>query len=272
MMPPAFDAQWLQALRAGAIQPPLRPRVPLWAGESVIGSVEPGFFHKLALHTMTDGDHPLLKEERPSTLGWRVMGDVTTSLNKIAVALHEAGLAGAWRDEQLAVPDQFGHRKGTVERAAVRPLGITTLAVHLVGQSPDGRFWVQQRAFNKSNDPGLWDTLMGGMVSAADTVETALVRETWEEAGLHTAALQAMRYGGRLAARRPATDGNGAGYVVEDIDWYVCTVPEGMVPDNQDGEVEQFRLMEAGDLLEAMQRGEFTAEATLILSDAMGLT
>ncbi len=125
------------------------------------------------------------------------MGDVTTSLNKIAVALHEAGLAGAWRDEQLAVPDQFGHRKGTVERAAVRPLGITTLAVHLVGQSPDGRFWVQQRAFDKSNDPGLWDTLMGGMVSAADTVETALVRETWEEAGLHTAALQAMRYGGQ---------------------------------------------------------------------------
>jgi hypothetical protein len=116
------------------------------------------------------------------------MGDVTTSLNKIAVALHEAGLAGAWRDEQLAVPDQFGHRKGTVERAAVRPLGITTLAVHLVGQSLDGRFWVQQRAFDKSNDPGLWDTLMGGMVSAADTVETALVRETWEEAGLHTAA------------------------------------------------------------------------------------
>ena len=110
MTKPPYDQQWLRTLRAGAIVPPLRPRVPLWAGESMIGSVEPGFFHKLALHTMTDGDHPLLKEERPSTLGWRVMGDVTTSLNKIAVALHEAGLAGAWRTEQLAVPDQFGHR------------------------------------------------------------------------------------------------------------------------------------------------------------------
>jgi len=272
MTKPNLNPEWLRALRAGATVPPLRPRVPLWAGESVIGSVEPGFFHKLALRALTDGDHPLLKEEHPDGLGWRLMGDVTASLNKIAVALHAAGLAGAWRDEQLAVPDQFGHRKGTVERAAVRPLGITTLAVHLVGQSPDGRFWVQQRAFNKSNDPGLWDTLMGGMVSAADTVDTALVRETWEEAGLHANQLQGMRYGGRLTTRRPATDGKGAGYVVEDIDWYVCTVPEGMVPNNQDGEVEQFRLVDAAELLAGMQRGEFTTEAALILADAMGLT
>jgi 8-oxo-dGTP pyrophosphatase MutT (NUDIX family) len=271
MTPPIYNPQWLQALRAGAIIPPLRPRVPLWAGESVIGSVEPDFLHQIALQPLADAHHPLLKEEHPERLGWRLMGDVTTSLNQIAVALHEAGLAGAWRDEQLAVPDQFGHRKGTVERAAVRPLGITTLAVHLVGQSPDGRFWVQQRAFNKSNDPGLWDTLMGGMVSAADTVETALARETWEEAGLHVAELHGMRYGGRLTTRRPATDGKGAGYVVEDIDWYVCTVPEGLVPDNQDGEVEQFRLMGAEELLAALQRGEFTTEAALILSDAMEL-
>ena len=271
MTKPNLNPEWLRALRAGATVPPLRPRVPLWAGESVIGSVEPGFFHKLALRALTDGDHPLLKEEHPDGLGWRLMGDVTASLNKIAVALHAAGLAGAWRDEQLAVPDQFGHRKGTVERAAVRPLGITTLAVHLVGQSPDGRFWVQQRAFNKSNDPGLWDTLMGGMVSAADTVDTALVRETWEEAGLHVNQLQGMRYGGRLTTRRPATDGKGAGYVVEDIDWYACTVPEGMMPDNQDGEVEQFRLMDSAEVVAAMQLGEFTTEAALILSDAMGL-
>jgi hypothetical protein len=48
-------------------------------------------------------------------------------------------------------------------------------------------------------------------------------------------------------------------------------VPEGLVPDNQDGEVEQFRLMETGELVAALQRGEFTTEAALILSDAMGL-
>jgi 8-oxo-dGTP pyrophosphatase MutT (NUDIX family) len=271
MTPPAVDRHWLRALRSKAIQPPLRPRVPLWAGEAVIGSVEPDFLHQIALQPITDGHHQLLKEEHPERLGWRVMGDVTTSLNRVATALHKAGLAGAWRNEQLAVTDPLGHRKGTVERAAVRPLGITTRAVHLVGQAPDGRFWVQQRAFDKAEDPGLWDTLMGGMVSAADTTDSALARETWEEAGLHVADLLGMRYGGRLTTCRPSRHGGGTGYVSEHIDWYCCTVPEGLEPHNQDGEVEQFCLMDAEQLLKAMQQGEFTTEAALILADVMKL-
>ena len=109
------------------------------------------------------------------------------------------------------------------------------------------------------------DTLMGGMVSSTDTLETALVRETREEAGLHKADLQGLRHGGRLNTRRPASDGNGAGYVVENIDWYVCTVPDGIAPINQDGEVEQFALMGVAQLLEAIRRGQFTLEAALIL-------
>ncbi|MEO6018171.1 MAG: NUDIX domain-containing protein, partial [Polaromonas sp.] len=203
--------------------------------------------------------------------GWRLLGDVTTSLNLLARALYSTGLAGEWRSEQLAVHDQFDHFKGTVERAAVRPLGISTAAVHLAGQTPDGRHWVQQRSMKKSNDPGLWDTLMGGMVSAADTVETALERETWEEAGLKLAQLQNVTYGGRILTRRPTTDGKGTGYVIEDVDWYRCTVPDDVVPQNQDGEVAQFALMDSDSLLQSLQRNEFTTEAALILSEVLGL-
>jgi len=260
---PAFDPAHLHALRAAATQAPLRPRVSLWAGTSVIGSVEPGFLNQIGLQPLSVGNNPLLKEERLGQ-GWHLLGDVTAGLNRLAAALHEAGLAGAWRDEQLAVSDQHGRRLGTVERAAVRPLGIATQAVHLVGQVSDGRFWVQQRAFDKPNDPGLWDTLMGGMVSAADTLDSALVCETWEEAGLQIADLQALRYGGRLHTCRPARDGRGAGYVSEHIDWYHCVVPEGVVPVNQDGEVEGFALMDGHELLQKMCDGKFTLEAALI--------
>ena len=112
---------------------------------------------------------------------------------------------------------------------------------------------------------------MGGMVSSSDTVETALARETWEEAGLHVAELQGLRFGGSLSTSRPAHDGGGTGYVREHIDWYCCTVPDGMLPINQDGEVEQFCLMDAAQLLEAMQQNKFTLEAALILADVMGL-
>lgn len=261
---PTLDPDYLRILRAAAMQPPMRPRVPLWAGEAVIGSVEPEFLSQIVLPPLLDGREQLLKEERSDVVGWHLQGEVTAGLNRLAAVLHAMGLAGAWRDEQLAVPDAQGQVVGTVERAAVRPLGIATRAVHLVGQATNGRFWVQQRAFDKPNDPGLWDTLVGGMVAGTDTVATALVRETWEEAGLHVADLQAVRHGGQLRTCRPARDGGGAGYVVEDMDWYRCTVPDGVTPVNQDGEVACFALMDAHELLQKMQNQEFTLEAALI--------
>jgi len=245
--------------------------VPLWAGESVIGSVEPDFLSQKFLEPLLYEREQLLKKELPSTLGWRLLGDVSTSLDQLAKVLHSANLGGAWRGEQLAVHDQFGHLKGTVERAAVRPLGIATQAVHLAARTPDGRHWIQQRALNKSNDPGKWDTLMGGMVSSAETITSALARETWEEAGLKLEQVHSLARGGVLTVRKPSIDGNGAGYVVEDIDWYICTLPDDVVPVNKDGEVAQFKLMTSDEVLTAMQRGEFTAEAALILVDMLGL-
>ena len=142
------------------------------------------------------------------------------------------------------------------------------------GRSPDGRIWVQQRALDKANDPGLWDTLMGGMVSAQDTVETALARETWEEAGLHLDALGAVQRGGSFTVRRPTgepdNDNDGMGYMVEETDWFECIVPEGIVPVNQDGEVAQFLLLEPDELATRLHRDEFTLEAALVLQATLG--
>ena len=202
-------------------------------------------------------------------------------MHQLAHALRDANVghvARYWRNELLAVNNAQGQRVGQVERGAVRTLGIATHAVHLVGRSVDGRTWVQQRALDKANDPGLWDTLMGGMVSAQDTVQTALARETWEESGLHLDALGAVKYGGRFTVRRPTSkpdDGddydNGVGYVVEITDWFECTVPDGTMPVNQDGEVAQFLLLEPDELVARLHRNEFTLEAALVLA-ALGLS
>ena len=224
--------------------------------------------HVLANKTNKYGRKQLLNEEHS---GWRLLldqGNATSHLKLLTDAMRDAGHAGAWRNEQLSVRDESGAEVATIERGAVRPLGIATLAVHLVGQTTDGRFWVQQRAFDKPNDPGKWDTLMGGMVSAGDTVETALQRETWEEAGLHIADLQNLTYGGRQSNCRPSGDG-AAGYMQECIEWFTCTVPDGSMPINQDGEVAQFVLMDDAQLLDAMQRGDFTLEAALIFASVL---
>jgi 8-oxo-dGTP pyrophosphatase MutT (NUDIX family) len=144
-------------------------------------------------------------------------------------------------------------------------LGITTRAVHLAGLSPDGRHWVQQRSLTKPNDPGLWDTLMGGMIPASDSVEQALERETWEEAGLHIAQLRGLTHGGHVTMRRPTDSGRG-GYVVEHIEWYRCVVPDGIAPVNQDGEVAQFSLLAPDEIAARLHRDEFTVEAALVLA------
>jgi len=259
-----LNPQWLAALRASNQQAPTRPRLPLLAGDTVIGSVEPDFLSKIRLQPIPDGRKQLSKEEHSGGLAWRLLGEPTAALGALALALRDAGLAHAWRDEQLAVADAQGRRIGSVERAVVRVLGITTAAVHLVGQAEDGRFWVQQRAWNKSNDPGMWDTLMGGMISGTDTLASALERETWEEAGLRLEELQSIVRGGYVDIRRPCDDGHGAGYVIERIDWYHCTVPDGVMPVNQDGEVEKFVLMDSGEMIAKMHANEFTSEAALI--------
>jgi 8-oxo-dGTP pyrophosphatase MutT (NUDIX family) len=262
-----LPAGWRAALRARADQPPRRARVPLWAGAARIGSVEPALFQDALPHAAAGASGLVQPAFRGGEEGWQVNGELTATLRELALAMRQAGVAHAWRDEQLAVTDERGQTLGTVERAIVRPLGITTFAVHLVGLSPDGRHWVQQRSLTKPNDPGLWDTLMGGMIPACDSIAQALERETWEEAGLKLEQLAQLRHGGRLAIRRPSGDGPH-GYVVEHVDWYRCVLPEGVVPANRDGEVAQFRLMHPDELREALLREQFTVEAALILLQA----
>ena len=174
--------------------------------------------------------------------------------------------------DEVGVECLQGQRVATVERGAVRVLGVATHAVHLVGLAPDGRMWVQQRSANKSNHPHLWDTLMGGMVAAADTLEQALARETREEAGLDIAQLHNVQHGGQLQFFCPSDEvQNGIGYMRERIDWYSATVPQGMAPHNEDGEVQQFQCLDKASLLEWLVQGKFTPEASLVLGDYLAL-
>ena len=264
---PQPHAGWLAQLRAHVDRAPAAPRLPLWWQGTRIGSVEPGFMDEIGRKAAPVLRGLLRKEEHLGEAGWSIAAaDLGAALHQVALAMREHDLAHAWRDEQLAVRDAQGRLLATVERGCVRPLGIATHAVHLAGYAPDGRHWVQQRSLDKPNDPGLWDTLVGGMVPASDSVEQALARETGEEAGLALSQVQGLEYGGFVTLRGPSAAPHG--YVEERIDWWRCTVPEGVAPDNRDGEVMQFARMAGDEVCARMEAGEFTAEAALILLDA----
>lgn len=252
---------WRVRARAAADLPPLRPREPLYldvdARSVLVGSIERKTAERIAAAGL-----PI----RATREGWQVDTPAVPSLAVIAAWLRDAGLAGHWRDELLAVVDDKERQVAEVERSVVRVLGLTTHAVHLVGFAFDGQcVWVQQRAFDKATDPGQWDTLMGGQVVAGETVEVALARETWEEAGLDVATLLDLRRGERITFRRPVVEG----YLVEHIDVYTACVAEGVEPANRDGEVERFECLDAAELERRLERGEFTLEASLILAAAM---
>ncbi len=250
-------AGWLARLQSRAAQPPLRPRVPLACEAGRVGSVEPELLAPLQLPC-------LQRAQVEGQTGWRLTGEPTGSLRALALALRDAGQVRAWRDELLAVRDASGRVVGEVERGVTRLLGIATEAVHLLGLSPDGRHWVQQRALTKPDDPGLWDTLVGGMVPAGESLDTALARECAEEAGLALEQLAGLRPGGWVATRRP-TPGTPGGYTVERIAWYVAQVPTGVEPSNQDGEVAQFRLMPVDEVRAQLAMDGFTLDAALML-------
>lgn len=252
---PTFAA-WLAQQQAKADAPPLSPRDALWVDTSGarIGSIEPTLGQRLLAAGL-----PL----RHSAEGWWVRGEAEAALAQIARWMNTNALGGRWRDELLAVTDVHGQVVSHIERAAVRPLGITSFAVHLIAHAEEGGFWVQQRALDKSTDPGLWDTAMGGLVAGAETVMQALERETWEEAGLRLSELRDVRALWRITIRRPV---DADGYMVEHIDVFEATVPAEVVPVNQDGEVLRFERVEPAPLRERLVHGEFTLEASLILA------
>ncbi|MHA7599708.1 NUDIX hydrolase [Alicycliphilus sp. T452] len=263
---------WVAPARASAACGPARPRLPLRVGDVPVGSVDAEVFGQIGLQRLLDKRYQLSMEECEGAPAWVLRGgDATAALDALAQALRGAGRCGPWRGEQLAVCDARGRRIATVERGAVRVLGIATRAVHLVGRTPGGAgLWVQQRSLSKPSNPGMWDTLMGGMVSAADTREQAMARETWEEAGLRAAQLDRLAHGGHVDFALPSGEGGGAGYMVERIDWYHATVSDGAMPRNQDGEVERFECLPHAEVHARLAEGAFTPEAALVLAAFYG--
>ena len=254
---------WLRRLRERLDRAPARPRVPLLLARVerddpvAIGSIE----SSLALQLAGAG---LALRDAGETWRIEVPTGAAPELAVAAIAqwLQANGHGSAWRGELLSVTDAAGATVASIERAAVRPLGIATFAVHLVASDANDRVWVQQRAFDKATDPGRWDTTMGGLVSADETIAQTLERETWEEAGLHIGDLRGVTPLGRFTVRRPLVQG----YMVEHIEMFEAVVPQGRLPINQDGEVERFECLDRAALVARLHADAFTFEAANILA------
>ena len=194
-------------------------------------------------------------------------------LASVANTLRLTGCAPGWRNELLDVwVDDDGPEASStlrqpiaaVERGIVRPLGLITRAVHLSGWSADGGLWVARRALTKATDPGMWDTLVGGLISSQEDLQTGLVREADEEAGLDPqdiANRTPLRTITRM--RRQVSEG----YQSEDVLTCECVLPAGVTPKNRDGEVMEITLLDPSIVYSMLKEGAFTLEASIVLAE-----
>jgi 8-oxo-dGTP pyrophosphatase MutT (NUDIX family) len=184
-------------------------------------------------------------------------------LASIALRLKEAGCCVAWRDELLDV--WSGDTSiAAIERGVVRPLGITTRAVHLHARNAAGALWVARRALNKATDPGMWDTLVGGLVGYGEPDDLALVRETDEEAGL---SLEDIQYRTPIRQITVMQRQLPEGYQIERVLTSECVLADGCIPANKDGEVMHIQCIEPAEVVDMLLAKAFTTEATIVIAE-----
>jgi len=249
-------------LRARAQQPAPRDGLPVLMQGHEVGVASPEVASFLASATphfeLVDYRLQLLDEGLDAARRSALLHDC-------AVRLRDAGLLRGWRDELLDIrPAPAAAPIATIERAACRTLGITTVAVHLNAFTSAGELIVARRALHKQIDPGLWDNLVGGMVPAGESEEQALQREAQEEAGLDLAPIALVR-GGHVHVTRPVPEG----FQSEIVQVFDTVLADDMELRNQDGEVAAIERRPVSLVLEAIERDEFTLESALVTLDAL---
>jgi 8-oxo-dGTP pyrophosphatase MutT (NUDIX family) len=239
------------------------PRVPWWVGGLRVGSVARA--HRGALARW-----PHWIDEHAEGLHLRVAADERDAvLAEINLALREAGLIVAWRDETYPVLTALGAAPlARIERAASRFWGTLTFGAHCNGYvaGADGRpshLWIARRALTKPTDPGKLDNLVGGGVPHGQTPRETLLREGFEEAGLDAATMARATAGGvvELACDIPE------GFMHEQIHAFDLRLERDVVPVNQDGEVAEIKCLAVDEALARAAGGEMTTDATLVTLD-----
>jgi 8-oxo-dGTP pyrophosphatase MutT (NUDIX family) len=246
-------------------------RVPFCIGAVAVGSVARAHLH--ALHEAPSGLAVLA--DRVTLTAPAAERDST--LAAINAHLRAAGLLRGWRNEIFTIVDPAGKATGSAtanavlartERAAARFWGTLTQGAHANGwvAGADGRpahLWIARRALNKSTDPGLLDNLVGGGVPDGQTPWQALMRESWEEAGLAAEQAAKAQPAGLLRVHREVAHG----LQFEDLHAYDLALPEGFEPRNQDGEVQGFACLPVGQALALAMGHEMTVDSALVTLD-----
>lgn len=252
--------QFLAKLLQDTQQTPQSGSLPLLISGQACGAIYPEAAQVL------NQNMPEMVDDGVFVLGLnKTRSELNEQLLSVAQCLYRHDCLPKWRDELLDVWSG-STSLGAVERGAVRALGLATRAVHLQAWSESGHLWVARRALDKATDPGLWDTLVGGLVGYAEGDDLALVRESAEEAGLDEPALAnrtPIRCLTQMRRRLPE------GFQSEAVLVSECVLAPDVTPCNQDGEVMTIECLPPSVVAQMLLEREFTVEASIVIAQEL---
>ncbi len=172
----------------------------------------------------------------------------TKAIAPILKLLHEEGIIDSWVGELYAVNNYYGEVPVfLMERAAVSFFGVRGYGVHANGlvEKPDGTYiWIARRTENKPFWPGKLDQMVaGGQPAGLGRVEN-LIKESAEEANIPESIIGTPELASTLHYRGASSRGMN----VDTLFNYDLYLPEDFVPENTDGEVDEFILISLNEM------------------------
>lgn len=195
------------------------------------------------------------------------------------LALRELGhfdVLKKWRGELYAVYGRDKQLLFNVERSASPLFGVVTYGVHLTAYTRDKetgeiRIWTPRRAKTKQTYGGMLDNAVAGGIASGESPFESLVRECAEEASLQEALVrERARAAGTVTYWyvRDERAGGETGLLQPEVQYiYDLELPEDVVPKPGDDEVEEFYLWSVDEVQDAMRKGEFKPNCSLVVLD-----
>jgi len=179
----------------------------------------------------------------------------TEAIAKVVSTLYKNDAIKSWVNETYAITNNFDAEPFFyMERAAVAYFGVRSYGVHingLVRKSNGTHVWIARRTKDKPFWPGKLDQIVAGGQPAGISLMENVIKESAEEAGIpESLAKQAkhvseIHYLGKNTLKKPPRDtvNNKLGINSDTLFNYDLWLPEDFIPENTDGEVDEFILM-----------------------------
>lgn len=238
--------------------------VPLWRGQARIGLIRRDNAEALRRF-------PEVFSVEPDGVWLIAPGDfdaLSAAVDRVVERLVAEGRVAKWRNECFAVAPRWGAPPLLkLDRGAVAFFGVRAYGVHVNGYRRDGgalKLWIGRRAPNKKVAPDKLDNLVAGGIGHDHGLAATLVKEAAEEAALPEPVIARAVPVGAVSYRMETEQG----LRVDALFLYDLDVPEGLTPRNTDGEIVEFRLMDAREVLERVrQTDDFKFNVNLVIID-----